>query len=117
MTAPAAPAIYAHFDGSRVRLRWAPVPTATDYNVYVGQTSPPTTLTKNVLASAVGSDGWNVTLFMLDEVPEYIAVTARNVGAEESSKSNEYRVDNFGGTDGTSFPPTGPRGPYRTPFG
>lgn len=121
MTAPAAPTIYGHFDGAKVRLRWQPVVTATDYKVYVGAATNPSGLQDDVADDDIGADGWQYSVFRVDFAPMFIAVTALNVGAEESAHSNELRITDFG-AGGSSFPPDGPHSPQppsgiRQPFG
>lgn len=96
MTAPAAPTIYGRFDGSKVRLRWRPVPDATDYKVYAGGTTAPSGLEDDVADDDIGTDGWFFTTFVADEVPLFITVTALNVGAEESAPSNELNIQSWG---------------------
>lgn len=116
MTAPAAPRIAGHFDGAKVRVRWQPVANATDYKVYVGGTTNPSGLQDDINFVEQGTDGWFHFTYRVDESPLFVAVTALNITAEESAKSNELRVV-FDGSSGGSFPPSGPRGPYRSPFG
>ena len=97
MTAPAAPVIYGRFDGSKVRVRWQPVPNATDYKVYAGGTTNPSGLEDDVADDDLEAGGsWFVSQFLVDEVPLFIAVTALNVGAEESVHSNELNIQSWG---------------------
>lgn len=121
MTAPAAPTIYGHFDGKDVNVRWRPVANAIDYKVYVGAATNPSGLQDDVADSEIGSDGWQYSIFRVDFAPMYIAVTALNVGAEESAHSNELRIMDLAG-GGASFPPDPPHAPaspsqVRSPFG
>jgi len=118
MTAPAAPTIYGHFDGFSVNVRWRPVLTATDYKVYVGPAANPSGLQDDVADDDIGSDGWQYSVFRVDDVPLFICVTALNVGAEESSKSNNLQVQGFGVGVGR-FPDRGPNDLSRrgSPFG
>jgi hypothetical protein len=115
MTAPAAPIIFGHFDGFKVRLRWRPVPNATDYKVYVGGTTNPAGLQDDINFVEQGTDGWFHFTYRVDESPLFIAATALNITAEESARSNELRVV-FDGNSPGSFPPVPPR-QGRTPFG
>ena len=119
MTAPAAPVISGHFDGSKVRVRWRPVPNATDYKVYMGTTTNPSGLQDDINFAEMGTDGWFHFTYRVDEVPMYLNVTALNITAEESADSNELRVLDFagGGTSyGSAAPPKSPRN-TSDPFG
>lgn len=121
MTAPAAPVLYGHFDGAKVRLRWHPVLTATDYKVYMGGATNPSGLQDDINFVEQGTDGWFHFSYRVDEAPLYIAVTALNVLAEESAHSNELHIADFGDY-GASHPPVAPGPPVpptaaRTPFG
>lgn len=86
MTAPAAPIITAHSIGSRVIVRWRPVDTATDYNLYVddGVTDG---IDLQLDDTDLTSDGWFhcYTSPQVGQIEVY--VTALNVGAEESDES------------------------------
>lgn len=120
MTAPSAPTIYARFDGEAIRVRWLPVANATDYKLYADPTTGPTSLEADIPDDDLEEDGWFAYEFVPDLLPVYVAVTALNVGAEESAKSNELHAMTGGG--GASFPPDGPHPPptpasIRQPFG
>lgn len=119
MTAPAAPVIYGHFDGSKVRVRWQPVPNATDYKVYMGATTNPSGLQDDINFVEIGTDGWFHFTYIVDSVPMYLNVTALNITAEESVDSNELRVLDFAGggrSYGKAAPPQSPRN-TKDPFG
>lgn len=101
MTAPAAPVILVRQDGTSLYVRWQPVPTATDYKLYAGQTLHPTSLEATVPDDDIEEDGW--FFYVLDQMDaglNYVRATALNVGAEESAYSNEVQVNLRGrGTD------------------
>jgi hypothetical protein len=111
MTAPAAPRITGHFDGAKVRVRWQPVANATDYKVYFGAATNPSGLQDDVNFAEQGSDGWFHYNYRVDEAPLFIAVTALNIGAEESAKSNELNIPSFGAS-GTRHRTSDPFGAY-----
>lgn len=120
MTAPAVPVIGGHWNGDIVLVRWLPVALAATYNVYLGTSADPTTLSTTVAAASVGSDGWFTTQVRLLEVPSYIAVTSVNAGAEESAKSTNLRYGSFGAEFGRSYGSAAPnKSPRNTsdPFG
>src|SRR5690348_1158906 len=89
MTAPAAPRIYVAQWGGMIRLRWAEVETATDYNVYMGDTTAPTGLEDSVADDEMEPDGWFVWWSTEQAGPIFVRVTALNALAEESAYSNE----------------------------
>ena len=90
MTAPAAPRIRAHGNhgGDRIIVRWQPVATATDYNLYVDAG-----LEDQFADTEVNDDGW----FHVYTTPlagaSTVTVTALNVGTEESVVSNAVQVN------------------------
>src|SRR6478736_2675891 len=88
MTAPAAPIIRVTSDGSHLLIRWQPVPTATDYNVYVCEDGGAYGLQSQYDLNDDDADGsfavWESGLLGTVKVK----VTALNVGAEESGYSN-----------------------------
>lgn len=109
MTAPAAPIIRARTNGITVRVLWQPVATATDYKLYVGSATNPSGLEADVADDDMGADGWFQYTFTPDDSDSYLALTALNVGAEESAHSNELRFTLTG--PGRSF------GRHADPFG
>lgn len=93
MTAPAAPTIRGRSaNGIVVRVRWQPVPDATDYKLYVGETTNPSGLEADIPDDDIGEDGWFQYTFLPDDVDSYIALTALNITAEESDHSNELHL-------------------------
>ena len=118
MTAPAAPTIRVRSNGGSLRVSWQPVPNATDYKLYVGATTNPSGLEADIPDDDMSPSGWFDWTFVPDDAVSYIAVTALNVGAEESVHSNEIRVALSDG--GRSFGPAArPKAPGNTvdPFG
>lgn len=106
MTAPAAPVIKAHGNGSgdRVIVRWKPVDDATDYNLYVDD-GLFDGIEDQFEDGDVSADG----VFHVYTGPQtgYIEVyvTALNAGAEESDPSNRVHVILSGaGQDHSSVP-------------
>jgi Na+-transporting NADH:ubiquinone oxidoreductase subunit NqrB len=107
MTAPSAPVITVHTDGDKVYVRWQPVADATDYILYVADTSPADGVEDTFVDDDVDSDGWFHAVFA-SAGPTYVAVTALNLAAEESAPSNEAHLDLHGpgrsfGTDSQPF--------------
>lgn len=89
MTAPAAPRIYANQDGTNIYVRWLPVPTATDYNLYVQEAG----LARGIEAQLdavidLNDDGWFFYIVGPYAGVVTVDVTALNIGAEESVPSN-----------------------------
>ena len=89
MTAPAAPIIYADQFGGLVLIRWRPVDTATDYNVYLGSDPAPAGLEDSVADEEAEPNGWFRWYSGVQVGQVFIQVTALNVGAEESDRSNQ----------------------------
>jgi hypothetical protein len=104
VTAPSAPRILVRQNGTRIYVRWQPVLNATDYKLYVDEVSPPLGLEDDILASELGSDGWFFDISGPQAGPTYVAVTALNIIAEESVKSNIVQVNLMG--DGATNHPT-----------
>lgn len=104
MTAPAAPYIYGRQNGHDIYVRWRPVLNATDYKVYVGDAPSPTGLEADVPDDDIETDGWFFYIVSNEVGVTYVNVTALNVGAEESSPSNELQVNLRG--DGHMVEPT-----------
>lgn len=105
MTAPSAPVIRCHSDGDKVYVRWQPVVDATDYKLYVADTTAPTDLEADI-----SDDG--ETLFQhvfLSAGQTYVRLTALNLAAEESDYSNERHLvlTGPGRSFGTDAPPFG----------
>lgn len=120
MTAPASPTIYGRVDDGSVSVRWRAVADATDYKLYAGATTAPSGLEDDIADDDIGSDGWFNVQFEPDALPIFITVTALNVGAEESTASNELNVQSYG--SGRSYPPEAPHAPHGpatliSPFG
>jgi hypothetical protein len=93
MTAPAAPTIRGRTNGTVVRVLWQPVPDATDYKLYVGAATNPSGLEADIPDDDMGDDGWFQYAFLPDDMDNFIALTALNLGAEESAHSNELRMN------------------------
>lgn len=104
MAAPSAPRIYVRQDGTRVYVRWQPVDTATDYNLYVGDTPNPTGIEDSITDDELGSDGWFFDITGVQSGPTYVRLTALNALAQESAYSNEVQVNPSGA--GASNSPT-----------
>jgi len=100
MTAPAAPTIKVRHNGYDLYVRWQPVPNATDYKLYVGDSPAPAGLEADIPDDDIEADGW--FLYIVDD--EYgltfVRMTALNVGAEESGYSNEVQVNLQGNRGG-----------------
>lgn len=90
MTAPAAPQIKAHGNhgGDRIIVRWQPVPTATDYNLYVDGG-----LEDQFADDDVNADGWFHVYTGPEVGPTSVTVTALDIGADESVASNAVQVN------------------------
>lgn len=104
MTAPAAPSPSTAQNGKGVvRISWKAVPTATSYQVFLGSTPHPTSVTATVLSSAALSDGtfqyWAVRS---TGAYTYVRMKAVNAGAEASAYSTEYQVNVHLDTNNTS---------------
>ena len=93
MTAPAAPVIKVRTNGLSIRVGWHPVPNATDYKLYVGPTTNPSGLEADV---SDDGEGWFQYTFVPEDDDEFVALTALNIGAEESAHSNEVRITSVG---------------------
>lgn len=118
MTAPSAPSIRGRSTGTVIRVLWQPVPNATDYKLYVGSATNPSGLEADIPDDDMRSDGWFQYSFVPDDADAYIALTALNVGAEESAHSNELRIGTTG--PGTSYGSAAPNKTARNtqdPFG
>lgn len=93
MTAPAAPRISAvRQNGGFVRISWAEVQDATDYNIYLDSAPAPTGLEDSV-SDAEGEGNGYFEWWSPEQIGQvYIRITALNALAEESAYSNEvYR--------------------------
>ena len=78
-----------HCDGTRVRVFWQPVDTATDYNLYYAdevQTTPG--IEAQFDDADIGTDGWFHYTFMPEGSIVTVYLTALNMGLEESAASN-----------------------------
>lgn len=93
MTAPAAPTIIAHGNGSgeRVLVRWRPVPNATDYNLYVTEAGV-RGLEDQIADDEIGTDGWMRAYTSILAGVITVDVTSLNVGLEESAASVTKQV-------------------------
>lgn len=106
MTAPAAPVIRAHSDGSgtRVIVRWQPVPNATDYDLYVNDGFVDG-IEDQFEDTEVGTDGWFHVYTGPQSGPIEVYVKALNVLAEASVASNRKQVILRGdGNDNSTVP-------------
>lgn len=94
MTAPAAPVIIAHGNGvgERVLVRWRPVATATDYNLYVTENGV-RGLEDGINWTEVGTDGWLRAYTSILAGVITVDVTSLNITAEESGASNTRTVN------------------------
>ena len=88
MTAPAAPRISANQDGTLIYVRWRPVDTATDYNLYVQEAGGSRGIEAQLEDIDLNSDGWFFQIVGPFAGVVNVDVTALNVGAEESVPSN-----------------------------
>jgi hypothetical protein len=100
MTAPSAPHIVAHGNGSgdRVLVRWLPVPNATDYNLYVTEEGA-RGVEDSIADDEIGTDGWMRAYTHPLVGPITVDVTSLNSIAEESSASNTVQVILKGSAD------------------
>jgi hypothetical protein len=89
MTAPAAPVIYSRQNSGFVVLRWREVDGATDYNIYMGDTTAPTGIEDSVSDAEVEPNGWFIWTSVEQIGQVHVRVTALNALAEESAYSNE----------------------------
>lgn len=105
MTAPSAPQIIAHGNGTgeRVLVRWRPVPNATDYNLYVTE-SGVRGIEDQIADDEIGTDGWMRAYTSILAGVITVDVTALNALAEESSASNTVQVILRGNHDIGSIP-------------
>jgi hypothetical protein len=99
MTAPAAPRITAHGDGSGsyVIVRWRPVADATDYNLYVDSQGV-SGIDCQFDDDDVNSDGWFHVYTTVQMGVTNVWATALNLSAEESAESNHVQVNLRGAT-------------------
>jgi hypothetical protein len=93
VTAPVAPRIFVRQNGNDIYVRFQPVPTATDYKLYVGDTVNPTGLEADIPDDDIEVDGWFFYVVTNESGLTYVRLTALNVGAEESGYSNEVQVN------------------------
>lgn len=98
MTAPAAPVIYVVSNGERILVRWRPVPTATDYKLYVQEAGGTRGLEDDIADDEIGPDGWFAAWTTPETGVINVDVTALNVGAEESDPSNVVQRNLTGGS-------------------
>lgn len=107
MTAPAAPVIRAHGDGSgtRIIIRWRPVPNATDYDLYVDDGTVDG-IEDQFVDDDVAADGW----FHVYTGPQVgvneVYVKALNILAQASAESNRVQVILRGDGNDVSNVPT-----------
>jgi hypothetical protein len=97
MTAPAAPRIYANQDGTRIYVRWRPVDTATDYNLYVTDAGGPEGIEAQFDDVDINPDGWFFYISAPNAGIVNVRLTALNIGAEESAFSNSIQKNLMGG--------------------
>lgn len=89
MTAPSAPVIAANQDGTNIYVRWRPVDTATDYNLYAQEAGGSRGIEAQLSeAIDLNDDGWFFHIIGPFAGVVTVDVTALNVGAEESAASN-----------------------------
>lgn len=89
MSAPSAPTIRVRQFGGFLRVAWRVVENATDYNIYLGDTTAPTGLEDQLSDSDEGPSGWMVWYSPIQIGKVFVRVTALNAQAEESAYSNE----------------------------
>jgi hypothetical protein len=88
MAAPDAPGIYVTSDGHSLLVRWRPVPTATDYNVYVSENGAAFGIEEQVPDDDIEDDGW-FAIYLTNLLGAVrVKATALNALAEESEDSN-----------------------------
>lgn len=88
MTAPAAPRVSANQDGTLIYVRWHPVDTATDYNLYVEEAGGSAGIEAQLDELDLNDDGWFFHIVGPYAGIVDVWVTALNVLAEESDPSN-----------------------------
>lgn len=97
MTAPAAPSIRARQDGTSIYVRWLPVLTATDYNLYVSEAGGAFGIQSQFEDDDMGDDGWYFTVETPFAGIVEVKATALNALAEESGYSNTVQLNLMGG--------------------
>jgi hypothetical protein len=103
MSAPTSPTIKVRQDGHKVYVRWLPVDTATDYQLYVKEAGGDWGVEDSISDSEINPDGWffDITGPLAGVVN--VRLTALNALAEESDYSNEVQV-NLRGAGATVHP-------------
>jgi hypothetical protein len=92
MTAPAAPTLRVHSNGSTVRVTWRPVLDATDYDLYYADEVSDAGIEAQFDENDLGSDGWYHYTFMPTGSIIALYLTAFNAGAEESDPSDTKTI-------------------------
>jgi hypothetical protein len=111
MAAPSAPHITVRQDGYRIYVRWRPIPTATDYTLYLQEPGGAWGVEDTIPDDDIEDDGWFFYITSPQAGPMNVKLTASNVGAEESAASNEVQVNLRGA--GVEVTPTSALNAYR----